>query len=301
MALIIQCDTVPLPPAPPSIDIPHFGTLAKAWEGLYSIPKASDLLAQFQDQLAVALAPVRRYLELIEILTSLYACTQAIPKAILWLNPSPIYDCIENLAKAIARILSWVPPMAYIRMYMDLANYCISLIDEILDWFGELDDILTDYIETFLEAELLDDQELQQILECSASDIRPRLKIAMNLLAFVKPINDMLINVFIRLIPDANTVKALKKAKKAYEEANEYMELASAVVDAGGGSLPEIPGFSHTPPEQHQLVPVPPLGPLLYTMTNTQNAMVLIYNALAPLVGLDPDKEMREMRSYNNF
>jgi hypothetical protein len=301
MALIIECHTITMPPAPPSIDIPHFGTMSKAWEGLHSIPNPSDLLTKFQDQLAVALAPVKRYLEMVEIFIGLYGCMQAIPKAVMTLNPTPIYDCIKILAKAIARILSYFPPMAYIRLYMDLANYVIELVDEILDWFAELDEILTEYIQTFTEAELADDQEVISILNCSASDIRPRMKIVMNLLAFVKPINDMLIDVFIRTIPNPQTVKTLRKIKKVYDEANEYFESVAAVVEAGGGTLPDIPGFSYTPPVQHQIVPVPPLAPLLNQMTLVQNAMVLLYNTLAPIVGLDPDKEMREDRSYTNF
>lgn len=301
MALIVQCTSIPLPSPPPSINIPHFGALSKAWDSLHSIPKASDLLMKFQDNLALALAPVKRYLELVEVSMSLYNCTKAVPRAIATLNPGPIYDCLKALVKAIGLILSWMPPLAYVRMYMDLASYLIDLIDEIVALFQEFDSILTEYIETFTEATLLGDTELISILTCGASDIKARMVVVNDLLMFVKPANDLLIDVFIRLLPNEKQVRDLKKIKEKYQEANDYVESAQSALRLGLPSLPEIPGVTSTPPTQHELVPIPPIGNLVYSMGEMRNGMVWLYNLLAPIVGLDPDKQTREMPTFNNF
>jgi hypothetical protein len=250
------------------------GIIEKAWDSLHSIPKADQLLMEFQDAIAAALAPVKRYFEIIEILSDIQACFMAIPKAIMQLSPDPVMDCFENLFKDLARVLSWMPPMSYVALGCSLAAYCIDMMDEIISLFVELDDILTDYITTFQEAELLGDNELISILGCAASDIKVRLIIVMDLLKFVKPANDILVNMFIRLLPNSEMVKTLKDIKEKYDDLDAYVGQAGVSIRGGDTELPDYAGYEGAPPTQHQLVPVPPLGPLLHVLNNTRNAMV---------------------------
>ena len=87
MTLVVQCQNIEMPDPPPQLEIPHFGVMEKAWEGLRSIPDPDELLLKFQDTLTTALAPVRRFLEMVEIFMAVYGCIKAIPEAIMSLSP----------------------------------------------------------------------------------------------------------------------------------------------------------------------------------------------------------------------
>lgn len=304
MALIpFSCTPLEIPDPPPMLDIPHFGVMQKAWNSLHSIPKPSDLLMAFQDQLALALAPVRRFLELVEILMAFKQCTTAVIDAIDQLSPKPIYECLKGLQKAIAKIASWVPPMCYVRLGMELASYCIDLIDEIVLFFVEIDNLITEYLETLNLANLLGDTDLIRITNCAMTDIRVRLTIVVDLLKFIQPINDVLMDMFTRLLPGGETVKKLKKQADTYQAMGSYFGSVTASLRAGGStlSLPSLPGFTPPAKTQNPLCPIPVMSPLLEAMNQARTALVMVYNVLAPFVGAESSKEPRTMPELQNF
>lgn len=299
MALIVSCINISVPGAPPQLNIPHFGLLQKGWDALGKIPDPSELLAAFQDQLAIALAPVRRFLEIVEVFLSLQQCVTAIPDAITSLSPGPIFDCIEQLAKTIARVLSWLPPLSYVRLALDIMAYCIDLVDEILAFFTLLDSKITDYINTMANAQLVGDIELIAIVNCGLSGIRPTIVTALDMLKFIQPICDVLMDMFLRLIPSDQMREGVKK----YKEAGDYMTTARDELASDGGqtALTPYPGKEAVAKVQNVLVPVPPLSPLLEGMNTARNAVVLLHNILAPIIGDDTRKEGRSLPEYDNF
>jgi len=298
--LPVLCERIEIPRPPPQLNIPHFGIMQKAWNALGKIPSPSELLAQFQDQLALALAPVRRFLEMVETFITFKNCLEAIPKAVKRMNPTPIYDCLKELRKAIARLLSWVPPFSYIRLAADIASYCMDLIDEVVEFFVAVDTLLTEYIQVFTDAELLGDLDLMDITLCGATAFRAHLSTVLDLLKFIQPINNVLLEVFVRLFGSAMS-NQMKKVKDDMDVNNAYLASVSTAVSAPGAIvLPPYPG--HTPPSktQHVLVPVPPLSPLIECLNQTRNAMVYLYNALAVLTG-DDEKLTRQLPEFQNF
>ena len=299
MALVVQCISIDVPGAPPQLNLPHFGILTKGWGALGKIPDPGDLLAQFQDQLALAMAPVRRFLEVVEAFLAVKNCITAIPDSIMRLSPSPIFDCIEGLAEVLARLLSWIPPLSYVRMALDIFSYCIDLIDEILSFFTRLDQKITAYVETMNLAVSLGDIELIAIVDCGLTSVRPTIVTALDMLKFVQPICDVLIDVFLRLIPSDQ----MRKAVTEYKEAGDFMGTARDALASGSDqtALPVYPGAEAVTKVQNTLVPVPPLAPLLQGINVTRNAMVLLYNILAPVVGENTRKQSRELPDYDNF
>jgi hypothetical protein len=295
--LTITCKTLTVPAPPPSLSIPHFGVLEKAREGLDQIPDPIDMLCKFQDQLALALAPVRRYLEMVEAFLTIRQCMTVIPDAIVSLDPSTIYDCLKALVKAVARLLSWMPPLAYVRTAMEICSYCIDLVDGVLELFDKVDAKLTKWINIYELAEQVGDLELIAFVGCGASQVNAFLPPILAVLQFVEPINDTLMDMFIRLMNS----EGLRDAVEKYREVNEYYQKAQTVLEAGGLELPELPGFTPPPKEQHIIVPIPPLAPMLEAMGQQRNAMVYLYNLLAPFVGEEGDKESREIPEYVNF
>jgi hypothetical protein len=301
MGLVVQCQAIPIPDSPPSIEIPHLGVIEKAWNSLNRIPNPDELLLQLYDALAALLAPVRRFLELVEIVVAIQDCFLALPKAILRMSPGPIYDCMTNLAKAIARVLSWIPPFAYIKMSCDIAAYCIDVLDEIRLLFNEIDSRLTEWITFWDEAQLTGDTDLASIVDCGAQEIKAQLVMVLDLMKIVKCLTDPLLSVFSRTIPDGSTRDRLAEAQSKYDESDAYMQSSAASMRAGGTSLEAYPGTSGSTKPQHALVPIPPIGDMFIGLNATRNALVLLYNVLAPLSGLEPDKEQREAPTFDNF
>ena len=300
MALIIECVDATVPAPPPSLNIPNFGVIDKAWTNLNKIPGPDELLASFNDPLAAAMAPVKRYLEMVEVMSSMYKCFTAIPDAVMQLSPDPIFDCLKNLIKNLARVLSWIPPLSYVRMGLDVASYCIDVTDAIVVYFNAVDAKIDNFVSAYNEGVLFGDTELLRIVNCGAAAQKARLVMVFDLLKFVKPLNDALVDMFIRLLPNPDVGKQLKKIKEMYEEADTYTTNASAALRAGE-DLPTFEGGPGAGDAQHVVVEVPPLGDFLAALNQMRNAMVLLYNLLAPIVGSDPDKQMREPATYNHF
>jgi len=297
MALLVQCVSVSVPARPPQLTIPHFGIMQKGWDGLGKIPDPGDLLAKFQDPMALALAPVRRFLEIVEAFLAVKNCIFAIPDSIMRLSPSPIFDCLEGLVEVLAKLLGWIPPLSYIWLALDIFDYCILLIDEILLFFTRLDNKLTEYTEAMSLATLIGDLELIAIVDCGISEVRPSMVTALDMLKFIQMISDVLVEVFLRLIP----TEEMQKAARDYAAAGAHISAAREAMATGQSVLPEYPGMVVEAITQNPLVPVPPLGALLGVMNISRNAMVLLYNILAPMVGSSERRTSRELPTYNNF
>jgi len=289
MPAIDICKPMPLPPTPPSIEIPAFGILEKASGALDQIPDIGDLIAGFQDTLAVALAPLRRFMEIIEAMMAFDNCIRSIPRAILSLSPQPLYDCLKALGKIIAILASYVPPMAYILTILDLASYCIDIITEVYSLLQRLDAKIGEYLTALSSAQLLGDAQLEAYVRCGLEEVKSVSLNIFGLLAFIKPINDVLLDAIIEKIDNP----ALREAVQQYKDATQSFSSAKSAI-ANGTELPELPGHSVISKPWNPDVPVPPLGPLLQAMYIVQMSLAQIYNVLAPLVGREANKVVGE-------
>lgn len=291
----IVCKSLQIPSPPPQVTIPNFGVMQQAWGALDDIPDPAKLLGEMQNQLASAMAPVRRYLEIVEVLQAIQQCLKAAIDAVTQLSPDPLFDCFKNLTKAIARVLSWLPPLSYVRTAADIAGYCIDVMDEIFDFFERLDDMISDYISTLSNATLLNDSDLIGFANCGLSEVLPHIIVVVDLIAFVTPLNNALMDMFTRLMPNP----LLQTIKQMYEETQTYVLKVQAQLKLDPTQpLPQFLTFPLPTTAQNPNVPVPKLGPLLEATNHCRNGMVLLYNFMAPVVGLDADKETRSTPTY---
>jgi hypothetical protein len=300
--LTIVCQPLVVPTPPPQITIPHFGTLQVMFDAIDRIPDPMDLLCKLQDLLAVAMAPVRRFLEMIEGFAAIKQCFTAIPEAIMTLNPDPIYECLKQLAKALATLLSWIPPLSYVRLALDIINYCTTFLDAIINFFTLLDLRIGAWIEIYEDGLASGDLELVGLAGCGMQSVTFSLNQIMPALQFIMPINNVLMGVFTRLM----NMEGLKQAQKKYTDATTHINKISNVIGqaAAGGwdgtSLPDAEdNYSDVDSGRHTLIPFPTLGPLLSSIAIIYNALVMIYNLLAPVVGDDPDKEGRSVPTFS--
>lgn len=88
-------------------------------------PDPSELVAQLFAQINAVLAPFNNILDIVDAILAVFECIKSIPKAILTLNPQPIFDCIQGLAQAVDRLLSLVPIFSIPLMLIDLIDALI--------------------------------------------------------------------------------------------------------------------------------------------------------------------------------
>jgi hypothetical protein len=271
------CIEMPPPPELPELSIPQFGILQAARQSLYDLPDMSVYIMSLQTAAAAALAPLRRFLEMVEIIFAIKNCTQAVIEALLPPSPEPIINCIKDLIKAIARIASFFPPFEYIKTMMSLARYCSQIIDEVVDLFVLLDEKISDLKENLLIAEELGDIDLGAIVDCAGNQYGNLIINAMDILKFITPILTILLEPLARLVP----VPALSKMVR---------------------QLADLPGLVDEIQTQIEGAQGPPvLGSLLQILNMVSGICVTLYNVLAPLVGRDPDMEYSTVPVLENF
>jgi len=275
---VAECISIPNPPSLPSLEIPMFGMLYKARESLYDLPELSTYIMGMQDNMSLGLAPIRRFMDLMEIIAIFQSCMTAIIDCILPPNPKPIIDCVQDLVLAIGRIAAMFPPFSYIACGMDIANFAIIGVDEIIALFQHLDDKITEARETLAYALELKDIELVQIIDCASGESNALVINSMDFLKMIVPLMVLMAKPFVRLlrlkILEEKVLDEIRDIPKRLEELKEDLTTAEGP---------------------------PVLTPLMQSILIVRNAGVVMYNTLAPFLGKAADKEPKGMISFHNF
>lgn len=297
MALDLKCYLTLPPPVPPQLDIPNFGILTKANGFMDRVLEPADLLAQMQDQLAMALAPVKRYLEMVEVIGAFQACITAIPESIMTLSPQPIFDCHDNLRKYIGRVLSWIPPISYYAMGADVASYCIDVIDELLALFKRMDTLVGKWINIYDAADAAGEIVLAESTTCAVTAVIPPLTNGLQMMIFAKIANEALLRPFARMpCPPLST--AAEAIGNSIDIAILYSQSSRIQIMAGiKDPLPGFNGGPIGPDPAHIIIPVPGLAPILDMMAFLRETLVFLYNLIAGLLGR-PEKDNRTMPTF---
>lgn len=303
--LTIKCKRFQFPKIPPQLHLPGFGVFKKLGTAIDEVPDGSGLIGAFLDDLSEQLAPLMGILEIVEAVMAVYNCVKALPEAILTFNIGAIFECLQNLARAIAVIFGYIPPMGYIRTAIDISGFCIDLIDEIFKLLMKIDQKITRLIATYEEAQQLLDDDLKIMSECAADEVAWIMDKVMMLVQFIKTHNDPLIKVFKRTLPGGDLKIQLGRAQSQYDEATKYLDDLKSMVDSAGSwvgiQVPDYKNLEFEPKTIHEMVPVPQLEPAMAAINEIRSACVIIYNGLAPMVGVLPDKAEVSDPVYRNF
>jgi len=282
MALLnINCTIVPPWQRPPSIRIPNLGVIEQAWDAISSIPDPAEIMSKFMNTLNLALAPIRKYLQMVEVIIAIKQCVEAVPKAIMTLSPNPIFDCLKALARTIVMIMQDIPPFPYIFMAVDVAGICVDLIDAMIALIERLDAKIAALVNLQNYAAALGDLELIDLANCGLAGVKLTMQRLLDVLKIIKPINDIIIQVIMRLMP----IPALQKAVEAYSSAGSTMDSTSSELSAGGGAVSATTGL-------------PSLSLMFSGMAIARNAVAMVYNILAPFTGVDDTKPMIDPPSF---
>lgn len=265
---------MPAPPDLPQLEIPQFGILAAARQSLYDMPDLSTYLMSLQEAAALALAPVRRFLEMVEIILAIKSCQDAVIEALLPPSPGPIIECIKDLIKAIARLASYFPPFEYVKTMLSLCLFIIQVIDEVVDLFVFLDAQLARYLVVILAALELGDTDLGSIADCAGAEVTQLTVNMMDVLQYITPLLKIMLDPLARLVPIPQLRDILKQI------ANIPQTLTDIKATIGQAQGPPV------------------IGELMQTINSMRNISVLAYNLLAPVVGRDSNLQPKELPEF---
>lgn len=206
---IATCVHFPDPPPIPELYIPQFGILSAARQSLYDLPDISQYLFRLQDLANGAMGPLRRFLNLIEFVILIPDCFTAVIDALMPPSPGPIFKCIKKIGEALARLALFIPPLEYIPLIGNLADYGIRIIDETVSLFVLLDNRITEYKQVLADALVLGDLELAGIADCASGETRTLTLNAMDALKAITPLLLIIITPLARLIPDPKIQKSV--------------------------------------------------------------------------------------------
>lgn len=274
---IADCLELPAPPPLPRLDIPQFGLLESARQSLYDLPDLSNYIMRLQDAAAAALAPLRRFLELIEVVVSIEACFFAVIDALFPPSPGPIIDCLKDFAKALARLLQFIPPFAYIQVILDLCDYTILLVDEIVGLFQILDAKLSEYKAVLAGALELGDLELATITDCAGTEVKALTLNLMDALKYITPLITVIVTPIARLVP----IPAIADQLKALADIPATLEAIQTDIENTEGP--------------------PVVSELTEAMFSLRNIAAVLYNLLAPVIGKAADRQTANPPTFVNI
>lgn len=273
---VIPCLYLGDPPALPELEIPQFGILQAARQSLYDLPDISTYIMTLQNAAAAALAPLRRFLELIEVILAIKNCQQAVIDALIPPSPGPIIECLKDLIEAIARLASFFPPLEYVKTALSLAKFAIQILDAIISLFELLDSRITELKVNLELAVELGDLELGAINDC-AGGMTPIIVNSMDIMKFITPMLSILLDPLSRLLP----IPELREMADSIANFPELLTDAQSAIEGAEG--PAV------------------LGDLIELIVQIRNIAVVMYNILAPVVGRDADLKQRTVPTLVNF
>jgi len=271
------CLNLPNPPELPGINLPQLGLLQAVRQSLYDLPDLSTYILQMQQTAVLGLAPLRTFLELIEVVLSIVDCFKAVIDSLLPPSPGPIINCLKKLIEAISRLAVLFPPFSYIKTIRDLCAYAIDALDQIIGVFQVLDKRLTEFKNGLINALKQNDRELAALLDCASSEIKPLVLNVFDLLKYIIPLIRVILEPIARLIPDPDIQKALDKLSKLEEL---LIKVQKKIADTEGP---------------------PVLDPLMEIIIDMRNIIVVLHNIMAILIGKLPSAVVRSAPRFANF
>jgi hypothetical protein len=265
---LYPCIPVGMPPDVPEVDVPFLGYFKQARESLYRIPDPSGAICQLMNQVQLALAPARQFLELVENLMALKNCMESLPTAITQLSPQPVIDCLKKLINIIARILAYAPPLSYIKGYCAAAGVVVQVFNQLILLLQAIDRRITEFVTALADAVALDDAELTSTANCGSGELRFMVGNLCDMLLLLSPPLQMFLEPLQRMIPNPILQEAIKRLT---DQTSVITDLKAQVA-----SLSDVASIG------------PIITQIVVPMQVLRQAIAAAHDLVAPLVGLAP-------------
>jgi len=126
---------------------------------------------------------------------------------------------------------------------------------------------MADYVAAIARGTAINDRELVRIANCGITDVRLRVRNVLAMIKMIKPIVDILLGVFIRLLPGGPGLSTIKKFGEALEQADSDVNDINAAVEGGSTST---------------------LQPLVEILNSLRSGLIMAREIFTALSGADP-------------
>lgn len=203
MATLV-CVQMPDIPDKLEVTMPGIGVLQLINDKIDGVPRPSQYVLKAMNSLSPALGPVYTFIRILDVVIAITNCQKAIPNAIMTLNPSKIFECIEKLIQAFANLIPLIPPLTYVRMVLDIVVALRVLVDDLLSTLVEIDKEISRISNMLANAVDNDDTVALQIGECAKKNLNQNVAGLMQIIEVIVKILTVLMNLmdtFSSLLP----------------------------------------------------------------------------------------------------
>ena len=155
-----------------SVRMPGYGVFEAIRTTLQKVPSNCDLGIDLLALIQSALAPLRPFIDVLELLLAIVNCIFAIKTAVTRLSPGPIVGCLRNLREALDKVLQHIPPIPWLRMIADILRLLIITVNCLLDLLADFDRQILRIQNMIARSSQLNDDNLSFIAECTEKKLR---------------------------------------------------------------------------------------------------------------------------------
>jgi len=261
---VVLCIPAPNLSATLRVTLPGMGELTFLQQAIDAIPRPSSYVIQALNAMSPALAPVYMLIRVLDVIIAIQNCITALPKAIAMLNPAPIVSCIKKLVSVIAHLLPLLPPLAYVRLVVDIVAAIRMLVEDMISVIGLIDQQVSRIKAAINEAYQLDDSLLLQIGECAKEDLKQNT---------------------------AGLMQVLEAISKLMTALLGMLQIMAAVLPGPAGNkinkmVEDVAGFQSDIDSLADPSDFPPLGGMLAALTTFRDILVGIETLGKAILGL---------------
>jgi len=144
------------------------GSLKAFASSLNEVPRVSTHAFRLLNAALPAAAPFWTILKILAVILALEKCARAVKDAVEELSPMPVINCLEKLTAALADLAALFPPIAYVKLLVDIMVALRSMIDDIISLLDAIDAQIT-----LIKAALLDpDPYTVEIGNCAQANLK---------------------------------------------------------------------------------------------------------------------------------
>lgn len=193
------CLEIPKVPSVDDICFPGGFCLSYVWDGIGKIPTGADIAIDFFSQIGPAMAPMKPFFDMLDTVLQIFKCLQAIPDAIMSLDPGKILECFPALAKLIDQLLKLMPQLSIPKMIRSILKNLAFLLRSIASEFRHIEKQLQKIARGIDRAASLNDVKMNGFMVCAQNDLNESV---LSTSAALKGIGRiiLLVNIFIGLI-----------------------------------------------------------------------------------------------------
>jgi hypothetical protein len=137
----------------------------------------------------------------VNVAQAVFKCIKAAKDAVSQLSPSPIINCVGNLAKAIAQLLPYVPPLSYVRLVVEILSAIRAILEDLILVIVQIDTQISLIKETLQQGMNTNDSVMIEIGECAKQNVEKYVRGLMETLYVIGSVLGLFV-VFLEVMAD---------------------------------------------------------------------------------------------------